>query len=184
MGKAPGSGIVAVGSKRTYDGTSPNIRRNYGEQILARRNKGEHLHAICADLGLNERTGKRYMQLALESRLVPTVDDFRKQQNDRLDATQRSITENLEVADRIGREGIARGDFSMVERAVKMRSDQIALQLRLDERRARLNGIDAPVKVDATVVTVTPADLEMEEAIRAAKAKMMLDDQQETAHVE
>ena len=46
------------------------------------------------------------------------------------------------------------------------------------ERRAKLTGIEAAVKVDATVTEVTQQDIELQEMLRDAKAKVQLEEQQ------
>ncbi|MFJ8995591.1 hypothetical protein ACIRQH_34950 [Streptomyces sp. NPDC102279] len=46
------------------------------------------------------------------------------------------------------------------------------------ERRAKLTGIEAAVKVDATVHQVTQQDLELQEMLRDARAKTALEEQQ------
>lgn len=49
---------------------------------------------------------------------------------------------------------------------------------RTSESIRRLLGIDMPVKVDATVTEVTQQDVELQEMLRDAKAKMQLEEQQ------
>ncbi|WP_406170314.1 hypothetical protein OIE52_39270 [Streptomyces canus] len=46
------------------------------------------------------------------------------------------------------------------------------------ERRAKYTGIEASIKVDATVREVTQQDLELQEMLREAKAKMRAEEQQ------
>jgi hypothetical protein len=46
------------------------------------------------------------------------------------------------------------------------------------ERRAKLTGIEAAIKVDATVREVTQQDLELQEMLHEAKAKMRAEEQQ------
>ena len=46
------------------------------------------------------------------------------------------------------------------------------------ERRAKYTGIEASIKVDATVHEVTQQDIELQEMIREAKAKVQLEEQQ------
>lgn len=48
----------------------------------------------------------------------------------------------------------------------------------LRESFRRLYGLDRPVKVDATVTEVTQQDLELQEMLRTAKAKMQAEEQQ------
>lgn len=168
---AAGELVVPGSTNRRHSGRGHADRLAMGEKVLAHRNNGWTMPMICKNLEVSPATARRALELVLAERIPPTVDEFRRQQNDRLDQTQRTITENLELADRIGRMGVEQDSVKLVEQAIAIRSQQIALQLRLDERRARLNGLDAPVKVDATVTQVDPADAELAEMIREAKMK-------------
>ena len=47
-----------------------------------------------------------------------------------------------------------------------------ATLLKIVERRSKLLGLDAPTRVDATVYEVTQADLELQETLREARAKL------------
>lgn len=166
------SGEVVIGStSKRHSGKGRDDRRNLGEMILDRRNRGERMHDICRDMGILERAGYRYMNLALHSRIVPTVDEFRRQANDRLDMTQRTVDENLKTADAIATMAVRADNVALLERAVAMRRDAVVLQLRIDERRARLNGLDAPIQVQATVEQIDPREAELAEMIREAKMR-------------
>lgn len=158
-------------NRHTYKGRTPNQRRELGEQILTRLNGGERLWDIAGSLEISEVTARRYRDLALSSRIAPTVDLYREQANDRLDQTQRNIEGQLAIADAIGEEAIRTESVVLLERAAKIRSDAIALQLRLDERRARLNGLDAPVEATVTIRAEDTADAELQRIIADAKAR-------------
>lgn len=160
-----------IGTKGRHKGRGPDDRRSLGEQILARRNKGETMYAISAELGLSESTAYRFMKLALDARLVPTVDEFRRQMNDRLDATQQEVDKNLQIADALATQAYEAGNLSAIERALTIRQNALALQVRIDERRAKLNGLDAPIQVEATVEHVDPREAELAEMIRQMKAR-------------
>lgn len=54
----------------------------------------------------------------------------------------------------------------------------ISTLLRIQERRARLLGLDAPARVDATVHEVTQVDLQVQELIREAKARQAVEVEQ------
>lgn len=166
-----------VGSKQARfgpDGKSPKDRAWFGEKILAARNNGQTMPVIAKDLGLSLPTAYRYMDLALALRIPPTVDAYRTQQNDRLDQTQREIQHQIDAANYLVGEAMTPGNVSapLLLKALEARDRAIALQLRLDERRARLNGLDAPIKVDAMVTQSDPREEELAEMVRQAKAKM------------
>lgn len=167
-----GSGKEIVrGERKGYHRTARE-RREMGERLLSMRNRGVKHWEACKELGISEPTGHRYIDLVLSYRIPPTVDDYRKQQNDALDETQQKIDEQFGIAATIGRQGMEVDSPVLLEKAASIRANAISLQLRLDERRARLNGLDAPVKVDATVTTHDVADVELQEMIRETQAKI------------
>lgn len=153
-----------------------------GEAVLARRNGGETIYTISADLGISEESAYRYIRLAIAARIAPTVDEYRKQQNDRLDQTQRTIEENLHAATELAARAAAADppSLALLERAINLRAQQVGLQLRLDERRAKLNGLDSPIKVDVEHKAADPWDAEMAEMIRQAKAAQPVKEEVQT----
>lgn len=170
--RRPRRDVAVVGSSdKRWGGRGYRERLDLGEKVLAKRNVGLPMVQAARDLGISRDTAERCMKLALAERIPPTVDEFRRQQNDRLDQTQREIEANIETANYLARKGAADENFAMVERAMAMRSQAVALQIRLDERRAKLNGLDAPIQADLTVHTVDPADAELAELLREAQAK-------------
>lgn len=160
-----------IGAKMRQRGRSPDDRRSLGEIVLRERNAGRIMLDIAHDLGISEDTALRYMKLALDARIPPTVDEFRRQENDRLDRTQRTVEENLAIAERLLTYYATQQSTVGIERAVKLRNEAEALQLRLNERRARLNGLDAPVVVQATVTHLDEVDAELAQMVSEAKAK-------------
>jgi hypothetical protein len=54
--------------------------------------------------------------------------------------------------------------------AVKERRAALEALLRIADRRARLLGMDAPIKVEQTVTEIEPEDLELAKMIEEAKA--------------
>lgn len=153
------AGKQLVGStKKKHSGRGVNDRRQMGEEILRRRNRGEKLFDISKALGIGEATATRYLDLALEARIAPLADDYRKQQNDRLDETQRRNDEQIEIAERIAQQGYEASDPDLILKAAQVRHNALTLQVRIDERRARLNGLDAPVVVEATVKKAPDVD--------------------------
>lgn len=167
--------MALIGStNRRHSGRGHDQRLALGEKVLSLRNQGQTLRSVCQELGISRATAQRYMDLALDWRIPPTVDLYRRQANDRLDATQREIEEQLEIANALGRQAYADPssvNVKLITEAASLRNQAIALQLRLDERRAKLNGLDAPVRADITVTQVDETDAEMAEMIREAKAR-------------
>lgn len=175
-----------VGSRRRHSGRSPSDRRSLGEKVLAARNRGVKMHEVAKELGIGEATADRYMKLALEARIAPTVDEFRRQQNDRLDETMRRAEEQVDaansiIADELAKRGTDdRPNVSVILAALRERANGLALALRVDERRARLNGLDAPTVVNATVHQVDAEDVELAELIREEQARAAAEQPKET----
>lgn len=168
------NGLVPIGaSNRRHTGRSKADRLAMGERILDGRNRGKTMPVLADELGLSLSTAERYLSLVIGLRTPLAVDEFRRQQNDRLDLTQRQVDEQVKLAEDLMAQAMRADPPSVagVERASALRMQAIALQLRVDERRARLNGLDAPIKVDATVTQVDPMDAELAELLRQAKAK-------------
>lgn len=153
----PGKHLIGSTSK-AHSGRTVNDRRQMGEEVLRRRNRGEKLLSISKALGIGEATAKRYLDLALEARIAPLADDYRKQQNDRLDETQLRNDEQIELAERLAQQGMNGNDSDLIIRAAAIRHNALTLQVKIDERRARLNGLDAPVVVEATVRKASDVD--------------------------
>lgn len=177
------AGGELVGGQRKHSGRTPNDRRQLGELVLAGRLKGKTMLSLAQELNIGEATADRYMKLALEARIVPTVDAFRKQQNESLDRTQRTIDGNRDIADMIGRKALedpAEPNIALLDRAAAIRKDCELMQLRLDERRAKLNGLDAPVQVQATVEHIDPRDQELADLITRARQQGTTDTEEST----
>lgn len=96
-------------------------------------------------------TAQELAEAEATDRVTPVRQAVIEMELDRLDAMF------LAIAGRA-----AQGDVAAIDRA-----------LRIQERRARLLGLDAPTQqtVDATVVQKTPQDLELDELIREAQAR-------------
>lgn len=152
-----------------HSGRSEYDRMAMGERILDARNRGETMPAIVAAEGISLPTGYRYLRAALDRREIPAVEEFRKQQNDALDQIERENREQIDLAEHVAREGAKSGNLSMVLQAVSMRSKALDTRLRIAERRARLNGLDAPVQVQATVTHLDAVDAELADLVRQAE---------------
>jgi hypothetical protein len=173
--------VVPYKGRTKHSGQDYTTRVALGEKVLDRRNRGESFWTISQDLGVSVDSCKRYQNLALESRVAPTVDLFRRQQTDRLDLTQRELDKQMEIANALGQSAyelrydddgrVLSPNVTLIGQAAALRNQTIALQLRLDERRAKLNGLDAPVQAEVRVTHVDPVDAEMAEMVREAKMR-------------
>jgi hypothetical protein len=157
-----GAGLVRVpsGNDKPRDGKTAKERLAEGEAILSARNAGTPVSEMCARFGLSPATVYRRIDEAIAARIAPTVDLYREQQNAALDDLLREWHRQLDVGSVMVQQGSEPGaeSMSLVERGMKMRADALVGILKVQERRARLMGTDAPVRVDATVTHTTPVD--------------------------
>jgi hypothetical protein len=63
-------------------------------------------------------------------------------------------------------------DPRLILDAIARRAQALDAKLRIAERRAKLNGLDMPVRADTTVPEGAADDLEVSALIREAKAKV------------
>lgn len=155
-----GAGLVRVpsGNDKPRDGKTSKQRLAEGEAILSDRNAGMHVSEMCAKYGLSPATVYRRIDEAIAARVAPTVDAYREQMNAHLDDLAREWNRQLDVGSVIVTQGTDSENLAMVERGLAIRAAALAGMLKVTERRARLMGTDAPVRVDATVTHTTPID--------------------------
>lgn len=160
--------LIGATSKR-HSGRGSDDRRSLGEAILARRNRGEKMYEIVAELKISENTALAYMKLALDARIPPTVDEYRRQMNDQLDERAKMLQQQIDALD--GMLNLPDVTATMALSVLAERRQTVATLVRLDERRAKLNGTDAPVRSDVTVTMQDGEDAELQEMIREQKAR-------------
>ncbi|MFI1166553.1 hypothetical protein ACH4UM_23855 [Streptomyces sp. NPDC020801] len=142
-------------------------------------------------------TARDLVREEIERRVDPKVDEYRALELARLEA-QLERLHNMEASVRrvMGRKHITVSNGRVIK-AINpdtgdeepVEDDSFILQAvdrlnRIEESRRRtsesirlLLGLNMPVKVDATVTETTQQDLELQEMIRAAKAKVQLEEQ-------
>lgn len=162
-------GQLVPGASQRHSGRGPYDRIALAERILDGRNRGVTMPELAKDAGLSVPTAYRYLRAALERREAPKVDEFRKQQNDSLDLTERQNEEQMALAEHLATEGGKLNNFDLILRAGAMRQAAIKTRIHLAERRAKLNGLDAPVQVQATVTHLSEVDAELAEMVRQAE---------------
>src|SRR3954462_14687928 len=113
------------------------------EQCFELKAKGWGVRRIASELGMSSATVQRRITGECERRVSPCVDDYRKLQDETLDAAQTMLEQIIDDAD----------DPELVLKAV----DRLQ---RLLDRRTRLHGLDAPTKVEATVTQQTQTEAE------------------------
>lgn len=138
-----------IGGK-TY--TTPNRASVAEEQVhcYELRLTGMSIREIAERTGISKSTVHDRIQAEISSRVTPLAEEVRKMELDRLDGWLERLNEQ-----------IARG--IQVARNVEV-------AVRVSERRAKLLGIDAPEKVEATVTEVTQQDVALAELISEAQA--------------
>lgn len=166
-----GKTIVGPAGK-TYDGKGEKERLAEAEAILSEFLLGTPVAILSERFELSRATIYRRVDEALAARIVPTVDEYRQQQNALLDDLTAKWRQQVDAAEVMLSDAAEQRSIVGVERAMKLRSDALAGLLRVVERRARLNGTDAPVRVEATVTDATPSiDAKVAELAEAIKAK-------------
>ncbi len=103
-------------------------------------------------LKMSHETARQRVERAIDERVRPKAEQYVEEELARLD---RYLTK-LEA-------GVALGDEKAVNAA-----------LRVSERRAKLLGLDQPVKADVQVTQVTQEDLELQELVREAQVARAL----------
>jgi len=162
------SDVVIGSTSKRHSGRGRDDRRSMGEEILRRRTRGERMYEIVADLKISEDTANRYMKIALDARIPPTVDEYRRVQNDTLDQRETMLRQQIDALDAM----LTTPDvpMSLAASLLAERRQTVATLLRLDERRAKLNGTDAPVRSDVTVTVQDGEDAELAEMIAEQRA--------------
>lgn len=169
----PGTEVALMGARRRRSGRGPDDRRAMGEVILAARNKGQKMYAICADLGISEPTGYTWMKLALDARIAPTVDEYRRQQNDALDERAAMLQQQIDACDAMLTTRDEEGNGPSMSLALSIMAERrqtVSALAKIDERRAKLNGLDAPVRTDVTLTVQDGEDAELAEMLAEARA--------------
>lgn len=162
--------LIGATSKR-HSGRGKEDRRSLGEIVLSKRTRGERMYEIAAELHISEQTAREYMRLALDARIPPTVDEYRRIQNDTLDQREVMMRQALDALDAMLGQ-LDEGQFALATSLLAERRQTIAALIRLDERRSKLNGTDAPVRVDATVTVNDSEDAELAELIAEERARV------------
>ena len=119
---------------------------------------GATLDQIAKQTGLSKGTVHTRISKEIAERVEPLAEEVRKMQLDRLDEWLMQLNKQVREGRQVAR--------------------SIEVALRVEERRAKLMGVDAPERVDvsATVHEVTQADVELAEMLREAQAANAVDE--------
>jgi hypothetical protein len=140
------------------DGKGPQDRLAEGEAILRDRALGMQASEMCAKYGISRATLYRRLDDAVKARIAPTVDAYREQQNALLDDLMSKWAQQCDAGEVLIANGTVEENMTRVEQGVRIRAEALNGMLRVSERRAKLNGLDAPVKGEVTVTVTTPVD--------------------------
>jgi hypothetical protein len=154
-------------------------RKHNAEQIAEEayqayqlRLQGQPFRAIAATMKLAVSTVHDRVNAYASGHVDPLADQYRQVELDRMDGLAVKAYEVLGREHIVAQQGkIVRDDEGtpLLDSAPILSA--IGTLVRISERRAKLLGLDAAVKVDAQVHTVDPADIELAQMIREAKAK-------------
>jgi hypothetical protein len=155
--------LPAVAARR--GGKSKNDRLAEGEAMLRDRALGVQVSDLCAKYDVSPATLYRRLDDAVKARIAPTVDAYREEQNRLLDDLMSRWQQQSDAADAMVQAGLIEESMGLVERGMARRSEALNGMLRVSERRSKMNGLDAPVKVDAHVTVSGALDQRIDEML-------------------
>jgi transposase len=153
-----------------HSGKSAKDRLVEGERILTDWSAGATVSELCDRYGVSVATLYRRRDRALKARLASTVDQYRERENVTLDETMKRWMRQRDAAGEMVEAGPLASDWGLVERGMKLHADALNGITRTSERRARLNGLDAPAKAEVTVTHTTPVDAAVEALVAEVEA--------------
>jgi hypothetical protein len=119
---------------------------------------------------VSRATLHRRLDYAIAHVLPTSVEAYRAQQNDLIDLAMSRLGHSLQQSDLMAEIAAESRNFRMLEIVITKRLEILALYL---ERRAKLNGLDAPTRLEGEVHHVhTEVDQETADLIRAAKERV------------
>ncbi len=131
---------------------SDSERLAIGIVILQKSMKGKSLRTIEKELGIPLATCQRYKERALSSIQLPTVEQARSEEIQRLDAIMEAVWPACETGDK----------------------DAIASYMKVSERKAKMLGWDKPIEISSTVVEITAQERELQEMLAQAERDAQL----------
>lgn len=126
------------------------------EQALSMRLRGYTDPEICRTLGFSRATLHRRINLALEQRINPTVDAYRAEQRERITLYRRRLLDELARTSPRTLIDADTGEEVLVPAVGPLEVASLLGRLvQLEERLAKLDGLDAPTRVslESTVDT-------------------------------
>jgi hypothetical protein len=156
------------GNQRNH-GKTANDRLAEAEAMTRDRALGMTQVQLMAKYNVSRQTVIRRLKLAVTKRLPESVDALRNQQNDAINVALTRIAHTIELAERT----IADPNSTDLQRqnAILTRLQALKVMNTYLDRRARLNGLDAPTKVEGTIHHTVQEDIDLAEIIREAKER-------------
>jgi hypothetical protein len=105
--------------------------------------------AIAKATGIPRSTVHDRIQSEISARVLPLADEVRKMELDRLDRWLAKLDAQIDKDQSVAR--------------------NVEVAVRVSERRAKLLGLDAPEKVEATITEVTQEDVALAELVAEAQ---------------
>lgn len=138
---------------RHWSKRSDSERLAIGIVILQKSMKGKAMRTIEREMGIPLATCQRYKERALSSIQMPTVEQARSEEIQRLDAIMEAVWPMCENGDK----------------------DAIASYMKVSERKAKMCGWDKPIEITQTVTEVTQAERELQDMIAQAERDALLE---------
>lgn len=147
------------------NGKTEKDRLVEGEKLLSRYTNGAKVSELIEEFGLSRATVHRRLTAAINARIAPTVDEYREVQNAMLDEQMAMLDEQLDAVRHLLQLAVEQKDATLIDKAMSQRLRTIEVRTKVAERRARLMGLDQPVRADVQVTVTTPLDTEVEELL-------------------
>lgn len=133
---------------------NPALIAKQAEMCFELKAKGWSLRRIGVEVGVAPNTVRKRIEDECARRLSPKVEELRTVMDCTLDAAQVTVQEIIEAPDT----------------PASMKLQALDRLVKLMERRAKLHGLDAPVKVDAVVTQQTQMEAEIQALFDAQEA--------------
>ncbi len=155
------SAPLVVGATR--HGQTEKDKLAQAEQILVDRlHHGLRPSELMEKYGISKAVLYRRLDAAVHARIAPTVDAYREQQNAALDELVARWERQEKAGEAMIEAGVVAEEWGRVEKGMTMRAQALEAKLRILDRRAKLNGLDAPVKAEVTVTVNEGVDARIE----------------------
>lgn len=138
------------------------------ERILDMYAHGASVPQMMAEFGMKKESIVQHIHDALENRVSHKADEAREVVNKGIDQQLQAVQRHLEAAEQMIADASSKSDLPALEKAMAHHLKAIEARTRILERRAKLNGLDAPVRIDARVEMTTPADAELQALLNEA----------------